>query len=85
MTSISHVLYNNNQMANRKNKFTGYYLPQDLLDSFQRSYPRLATTFIRRAIIRAVRSKEFFDDVFFGTIDEYEDIGQNNPNYILRG
>lgn len=69
----------------RKNKFTGYYLPVDLLRDFQQSYPRLATTFVRRAMIRAVVDKKFFDDVFFGTIDEYEDVGQNNPDYVLRG
>lgn len=69
----------------KNTRLSSYYLPVELLESFQRSYPRLLTTFIRRCMIRSLRDKDFFDDVFFGTVDEYESIGQNNPEYVIKG
>lgn len=67
-------------MRNNK-KFTGYYMPVELLIRFQRLYPRLQTTFIRRCLIRACDNKDFFDKVFFSTYDQYSDLGANNPKY----
>lgn len=62
-------------------KFTGFYLPVEVLTQFQRLYPQLATTFIRRCLIRANCDKQFFDDVFFTTRDEWSKLGSNNPDY----
>lgn len=67
-------------MRNNK-KFTGYYMPVELLLRFQSLYPRLQTIFIRRCLIRACDDKEFFDKVFFSTYDKYSDLGANNPKY----
>lgn len=67
-------------MRNNK-KFTGYYMPVELLVRFQSLYPRLQTTFIRRCLIRACDDKEFFDKVFYTTYDKYSSLGANNPKY----
>lgn len=62
-------------------KFTGFYLPVDLVNRFQRLYPRFGTIFVRRCFLRACQDKKFFDKVFFGTRDDYSDFGANNPDF----
>lgn len=68
-------------MQKRKNKFTGYYLPEELLQEFQSKYPRLGTVFIRRCMINACKDKQFFDNIFFGVYDKYSSLGMNRPEY----
>lgn len=63
------------------NKFTGYYLPEELLDRFQRLYPRLGTVFIRRCLIKACDDVDFFKSVYFTTTDNWSKLGSNNPDY----
>lgn len=48
------------------------YMPIDLYNDFKSRYPNIATTFIRRCLIRACCDKVFFDDVFFNTRDVYK-------------
>lgn len=62
-------------------KFTGYYLPEELLEHFQRLYPRLGTVFVRRCLIKACDDIEFFKDVYFTTEDKWSTMGSNNPDY----
>lgn len=52
-------------------KMTAFYLYKEPLERFQRMYPRLATIFVNRCLLRALQSKDFFDDVFFNTEDPY--------------
>ena len=67
-----------------KTRYCGFNLPPSLVRDFQSSYPRLGTHFIRRCILRALNSRDFFNDVYFNTFDKYSDVGQNNPNYSLK-
>lgn len=62
-------------------RFTGYYIPVQVLNEFQRLYPRLASTFIRRCLIRACQDQEFFKQVYFTTRDNWSKLGSNNPDY----
>lgn len=57
-------------------------LPKDLLTDFQSKYPRLFTVFVRRCIIQATKNQKFFDDVFFGTVDDYSNLGMYHPEYM---
>lgn len=62
-------------------KTVTYVLPKDLVMRFQRLYPRLGTVFIRRCLLRACADKVFFDKVYFGTVDEWSDLGANHPDF----
>lgn len=62
-------------------RFTGYYIPVQVLNEFQRLYPRLASTFIRRCLIRACQDQDFFKQVYFTTRDNWSTLGSNNPDY----
>lgn len=64
-----------------KKKYFGVYLEPEVTSLFQRLYPRCASTFIRRALIRANNDKAFFNDVFFNTVDEFDNLGENNPSF----
>lgn len=74
------MLYGKN-MKNKK--FTGIYLPVDLVNDFQSRFPRLFTVFVQRCMIKSLQDREFFNDVYFCTEDPYSGLGANNP-YNLR-
>lgn len=62
-------------------KFFGVWIETPVAESFRQTYHGLFTVFVRRCIIRACSDKSFFDDVFFNTVDEHDDLGKNNPNF----
>lgn len=43
-------------------------LDRDLLERFERVYPRLARPFCDRAITLALQDKKFFEEVFFNAL-----------------
>lgn len=59
------------------------YLPEELITEFDNLYPNFRNVFARRCWIRAVKDKNFFDDVYYKTYDPYNNNGMNNPNVDL--
>lgn len=57
------------------------HLPSELVNRFQRLYPRMMTVFFVRCLILACQDKAFFDKVYFSAYDKYNSFGSNNPNY----
>lgn len=58
-------------------------LPKEVRDDFSKIYPRLTTVFLRRCMMKAISSREFFEDVFFGVRDKYSMLGMNRPEYLV--
>lgn len=65
--------------GNIMKKYFACYIPEQILNDFQRKYPRLATLFVQRAMLSAIRNKDFFNKVFFETVDDFDNVGKNNP------
>lgn len=57
------------------------HLPSELVDRFQRLYPRMMTVFFQRCLILACQDKDFFDKVYFSVYDKYNSVGSNHPDY----
>lgn len=62
-------------------KFFGVWIEVDSADSFNQLYHGLFSVFVRRCVLRAINDKSFFDDIFYNTFDEYDELGSNNPNF----
>ena len=57
------------------------HLPFELVNRFQRLYPRMMTVFFTRCLILACQDKDFFDKVYFSAYDKYNSVGANHPDY----
>lgn len=57
------------------------HLPCELVNRFQRLYPRMMTVFFQRCLILACDDKDFFDKVYFSAYDKYNSAGANHPDY----
>lgn len=49
-----------------------FYVDSDIFDRFRKLYPNIASVFFRRVVLRCIRDKDFFQDVFFNTPDDPE-------------
>lgn len=53
-----------------KKKTTSFRIAEDLFERFQRSYPRLLSQFIERAVIFGLRSRDNFERIYFMDLDK---------------
>lgn len=50
-----------------------FYMAENVFQLFKQKYPNVTSVFLRRCIIKALESSEFFQDVFFNTKDVYKE------------
>lgn len=54
------------------NKQVTFYMNGDVYKMFQKKYPNVAALFLRRCVVQAIKSPDFFQHVFFEVNENIE-------------
>lgn len=60
-----------------------FELPVEVTEQFQKKYPRLMSTYIRRCMLLAIENQTAFERIFFGVKDKYSVLGMFRPEYVF--
>lgn len=52
-----------------------FYMNSSDYEEFRKRYPNVASSFLRRCVVAAIKSKDFFQHVFFEVSDSLSDSG----------